>query len=108
VLSLPDYANTPLWFQEADYQYFSTTHWHPIVNGDAREFPPQLVELKSRLQTFPSAVAAAAMREARVEYVVLHGARTTPGTVAAALASPEYKLLATIGTDYLFRVTPAI
>jgi len=36
VFSLPDYANTPFWFQEADYQYFSTAHWQPTVNGDSR------------------------------------------------------------------------
>jgi hypothetical protein len=104
VLSLPDYANTPLWFLETDYQYFSTAHWHPIVNGDAREFPPQLVALKSRLLTFPSPDAAAAMRDAHVEYVVLHGAHSTPDAVAAALASPDYELLATIDADRLFRV----
>ena len=41
VLSLPDYARTPLWFEEANYSYFSTAHWHPVVNGDSREFPPR-------------------------------------------------------------------
>ena len=106
VMSLPDYANTPLWFYEADYQYFSTAHWHPIVNGDAREFPPPFVALKSRLQTFPTAASVAAMRQARIAYVVLHGARSTPETVAAALASPAYELLATVDADYLFRLRP--
>jgi hypothetical protein len=107
VLSLPDYARTPLWFQEADYQYFSTAHWHPIVNGDSREWPPQFVDLTERLKMFPDAAAASTMRAVGVEYVVLHadkdGAR---GLLAPAQASRDFRLLARFEHDYLFQVAP--
>jgi hypothetical protein len=108
VLSLPDYANTSLWFEEADYQYFSTAHWHPIVNGDSREWPRPFLELVERLKMFPEAAAASAMREAGVAYVVLHAAQGGAGDLLApARASSDFRLLARFEHDYLFEVAPA-
>ena len=105
VLSLPDYANTPLWFEEADYQYFSTAHWHPVVNGDSREWPPQFLELTARLKTFPATEAALTMRDVGVRYVVLHAARQgADAMVAPARASADFRLLARFDRDYLFEV----
>jgi hypothetical protein len=108
VLALPDYANTPLWFDEADYQYFSTAHWHPMVNGDSREWPPEFLALTTRLKMFPDRVAAAAMRESGVTYVVVHARK--PGAadmIQPALASADFRLLARFDKDYVFQVVPA-
>jgi hypothetical protein len=108
VLSLPDYARTPLWFQEADYQYFSTAHWHPIVNGDSREWPPEFVDLTERLKKFPDASAASTMREVGVKYIVLHADQRGAGDLLApAQASGDFRLLAKFDHDYLFQVVPA-
>ena len=105
VLALPDYSNTPLWFDEADYQYFSTAHWYPMVNGDSREWPAAFLALTSRLKTFPGADAAAAMRESGVTYIVVHALKPgAAGLVPPALASPDYRLLARFAGDYLFQV----
>jgi hypothetical protein len=109
VLSLPDYAGTPLWFEEADYQYFSTAHWHPAVNGDAREFPPQFVEVSDRMKRFPDPSAAATMRDAGVKYVVLHaGQRGGEDLLAPAEASSDFRLLVRFDRDYLFEVVPSV
>jgi hypothetical protein len=108
VLSLPDYADTALWFQEADYQYFSTAHWHPTVNGDSREWPPQFRDLMKRLKLFPDAAAASTMREVGVAYVVLHAnQRGAEDVLAPARASADFRLLARFEHDYLFEVVPA-
>jgi hypothetical protein len=108
VLSLPDYARTPMWFREADYQYFSTAHWHAIVNGDSREWPPQFVSLTERLKTFPDGAAASTMRVVGVRYVVLHADRDgASDLLAPALASSDFRLLARLEHDHLFQVTPA-
>ena len=108
VLSLPDYANTPLWFDEADYQYFSTAHWQPIVNGDSREWPLHFLELTARLKTFPEPAAALAMRDIGLKYVVVHGARReAEGLVDPARASGDFQLLARFDHDYLFEVVAA-
>jgi hypothetical protein len=108
VLSLPDYARTDLWFLEADYQYFSTAHWHPAVNGDAREFPPQVVDVAERMKRFPDPSAAETMRTTGVKYVVLHaGQRGGEDLLAPAGASADFRLRARFDRDYLFEVVPA-
>jgi len=108
VFSLPDYANTPLWFQEADYQYFSTAHWHPTVNGDSREWPPHFLELTARLKMFPRAAAASTMREIGVTYVVVHAAAAgADAMIGPATTSPDFRLLARFDRDYLFQLVPA-
>jgi hypothetical protein len=105
VVSLPDYARTDLWFQEADYQYFSTAHWHPTVNGDSREFPPQFVEIVDRMKRFPDQDAAATMRASGVKYVVLHAAqRGAQDLLAPAEVSHDFQLLARFDRDYVFEV----
>jgi hypothetical protein len=108
VLSLPDYARTDLWFLEADYQYFSTAHWHPVVNGDSREFPPQFVDVAERMKRFPDPSAAETMRTTGVKYVVLHAAqRGGEDLLAPAGASADFRLRARFDRDYLFEVVPA-
>jgi len=108
VLSLPDYARTDLWFLEADYQYFSTAHWHPAVNGDAREFPPQFVDAADRMKRFPDPDAAETMRTTGVKYVVLHaGQRGGEPLLAPASSSADFRLRARFDRDYLFEVLPA-
>jgi len=108
VLALPDYANTPTWFDEADYQYWSTAHWLPMVNGDSREWPPDFLALTARLKTFPDHDAAVAMRESGVKYVVVHGIKPAGADmIGVALERPDYHLLAHFDRDYVFEVMPA-
>ena len=105
VVSLPDYANTPLWFLEADYSYFSTAHWHPTVNGDSREWPATFLDMTARIKSFPDPAAAAKMREVRIAYVVLHaGQAGARNLLTPARASPDFRLLARFDDDYLFQV----
>ena len=106
IVSLPDYINTPLWFEEDDYMYFSTSHWHPIVNGDLRQ-PHGFPALIDRLKAFPDPPCAETMRQTRIRYVVLH-ARSLPhgagDVVVRARASADFRLLARFDTDYVFEV----
>jgi hypothetical protein len=107
VLSLPDYAGTALWFQEADYQYFSTTHWNPIVNGYSRAEPPGFADRMRTMMAFPDPAAVSAIREAGVRYVVVHAAQYPAGgieAVATGRASGEFQLLARFENDYLFEI----
>lgn len=107
VVSLPDYANTPVWFAEANYQYFSTVHWRPIANGNSRAQPPGFRALMDRLRTFPEPSSASTMREVAISYVVLHAGQAAaggPAVVVRARASPDFRLLARFEDDYLFEV----
>jgi len=103
VVSFPDYAGGPEWFAEADYQYFSTAHWHPIANGYSRAEPPGFRALMDRLKTFPDAPSADTMRRVGLVYVVLHG-HHSPALVGPARASSDFRLLARFEDDYLFEV----
>ena len=103
VVSFPDYAGGPEWFAEADYQYFSTAHWHPIANGYSRADPPGFRALMDRLKTFPDAASADTMRRVGLVYVVLHG-HHSPALVGPARASSDFRLLARFEDDYLFEV----
>ena len=72
VVSLPEYIGGPEWFNEADYQYYATTHWHPIVNGYSRTEPPGYRERMAAISTFPSRESAETLRAIGADYVVLH------------------------------------
>ena len=108
VLSLPDYASTPTWFEEANYQYWSTANWYPMVNGDSREWPAQFVSLTTRLKTFPDHDAAVAMRESGVTYIVVDGYKPEGlRMINSAIGNPDYRVVTHFDRDYLFQVAAA-
>jgi hypothetical protein len=108
LVSLPDYVSSPAWFKEPNYQYFSTSHWFPIVNGYSRAVPPGFTERIARLMTFPDPDAIESIREARIRYVVIHSAEyeAGPGAVARARVDERFRLVASFGSDYLFEFIP--
>lgn len=106
LVSLPDYRGRANWVLGADYLYYSTAHWRPIVNGYGRSEPEDFMHVISHMDAFPGPNNANTMRQLGVEYVVLHAARLPdPGPyIRDALALGEYDLVEHIGSDYLFRV----
>ena len=109
IVSLPDYRGTPAWFKGADYLYFSTAHWRPIVNGFGRAEPADYSHVISHMNAFPGPNNANTMRRLGVEYVVLHAARLQGGgedVERSVLSTGEYDLVSRIGSDYLFKVRP--
>jgi hypothetical protein len=107
IVSLPEYVGGPEWFMEADYQYYSTVHWHPIVNGYSRTEPQGYRERMARIAAFPDADSARTLRAEGVDYLILHSKRYRDGATArieAAKSSPDFTLVGQSGPDYLFRV----
>jgi hypothetical protein len=106
VASLPDYSGTTAWYKEANYQFFSTAHWRPIVNGYSRSAPPGFAERIARLSTFPDAGAITCLREIGVRYVVVHAGDFVEGAlrVEQARHQPALRLTMQSGSDYLFTV----
>lgn len=107
IVSLPDAHGTPQWYAEADYLYFSTAHWTPIVNGYGRDVPAGHDDLIRIVHEFPA--SAATLRAFGIDYVIVHTARyATPeaAPVAAALSAPGVRLVRQDGGDYLFALTP--
>jgi hypothetical protein len=109
IVSLPVYRGTRDWYFETDYLYYSTSHWRPIVNGYGRADPPGHQRVISHMLAFPGPNNARTLRQLGIDYVVLHAARFPDGArelLRAALSSPEYRLVARVGSDYLFGVNP--
>ena len=66
------------YFFDTRYLYFSTFHWHPIVNGNSGYFPKSYEELTERERDFPSDSAVEYLRTRGVDYVAVHGAFIDP------------------------------
>ena len=66
------------YFFDTRYLYFSTFHWHPIVNGNSGHFPASYEELTEREKDFPSDSAVEYLRARGVDYVAVHGAFIDP------------------------------
>jgi hypothetical protein len=57
---------------DAQFQYLSTFHWHPIVNGYSGAEPAWYHDFLRQAQDFPSDTSLAALRNAGARYLVLH------------------------------------
>jgi hypothetical protein len=57
---------------DADYAFWSTTHWHTLVNGYSGYYPRSFIERAERLQQFPSDETLAELRGLHVRYVIVH------------------------------------
>ncbi len=112
LVSLPAYRRAGgLWPLDADYMLYSTTHWRPIVNGYGRTEPPGLHWVVGAVNAFPGVNSAIRMRALGIDHVVLHAARYADGAAVIlkeAAASPDFRLVARMGDDYLFEVLPAL
>jgi len=106
VLSLPTYRATAEAFRETEYLFYSTRHWHPIVNGFGRHEPAAHGDNITTLARFPAPDAIRRFRELGVRYVVLHTRRASGlrAAVVAAGGNPDVEALGQFGEDYLYRV----
>jgi len=85
------------------YLYFSTFHWHRLVNGNSGHFPPSYLQLLSRMRDFPDDAALAYLRRRGVDYVAVHGRFYPPPDyeqiIAKLDADPGVSLVATSPWD---------
>ncbi|MEN3337137.1 MAG: hypothetical protein V7647_813 [Acidobacteriota bacterium] len=72
------------------YEYLSTFHWMPSINGYSGYYPPSYLERVHRLQTFPDPAATRVLQRAGVQYVVVH----LSGYSAAEVGTILYTLAA--------------
>ena len=55
------------------YMYFSTFHWHRLLDGNSGFFPPSWFELREKTETFPNEDAIAYLKSRGVQYIAIHG-----------------------------------
>jgi hypothetical protein len=82
---------------EFNYLYFSTFHWHKLVNGQSGWLPPTYQELLRQQASFPSDAAVDYLRSRDVEYITVHGAFYEPDEYSRIVtqldARPDVELL---------------
>lgn len=107
VVSLPIARNHPLPWYDADYEWYATRHWQPIVNGYSRFEPPGYAELATTLSQFPGDESLDAMCGLGVRYVVVHARRPVAdlrAAIAAAGDVPRLRRIARAGEDVLYEL----
>jgi hypothetical protein len=72
LLELP--LKSPDIYLEPVYMYFSTFHWHKLVNGYSGFSPPTYSKLLNMIMTFPDAESVAELRRRGTDFVIVHGA----------------------------------
>jgi hypothetical protein len=60
------------------YMYWSTHHWHQLVNGYSGFTPPDYAETMARMQGFPDEPSMERLKSLNVRYIVVHEAFYKP------------------------------
>jgi hypothetical protein len=96
---LPLPSGQDVFWHDPVYVYFSTFHWHPIINGSGGFNPAWYEPLGALARDFPSDPTLDAFRQLGTEYFVLHeGYYGTPRfnrVVADAGRQPRLEFVAT-------------
>jgi hypothetical protein len=71
------------------YMYFSTTHWHRLVNGYSGFYPPSFMRLLEVMRRFPDDASIDALRDLGVDYAIVHGRYYTPEQYADIITALE-------------------
>lgn len=74
ILELPIARLDSLPGHEATYMFWSTTHWHPMVNGYSGYYPLEFAETVVRTEKFPDEQSLRQLRNVGVRYVIVHRA----------------------------------
>jgi hypothetical protein len=97
--------------EEAGYMYYSTYHWHPLVNGGGGFSPADWDATTGSLLTFPSAAAIDTLRAHQVRYLVIHPSFQHIAAVRTFLAAhpsggPAFRSIKRLGTDLVLELAP--
>jgi hypothetical protein len=71
ILELPFAPRSQIW-QNGPYVYWSTVHWHGVVDGYSGFAPPSYAELARTLSRFPDGRSHDALMARHVRYVIVH------------------------------------
>jgi hypothetical protein len=107
VVSVPVAWHGPLPWYDADYQWYGTRHWFPVVNGFSRMVPPGYDERMAALASFPADAALEALCAVGTRYVIAHAQRPFADfrpALAAARGNPRLRVLARDGADVLWEL----
>lgn len=72
---------------DSRYQFWSSTHWRPLINGYSGTAPASYVETQQRMQTFPDAQSLDRLAQLKARYVIVHEQLFPRGAGADVLAA---------------------
>jgi hypothetical protein len=72
---------------DSRYQFWSTTHWGPLINGYSGTAPASYVETQQRMQTFPDAQSLDRLYQLKARHVIVHEQLFPRGAGADVLAA---------------------
>jgi hypothetical protein len=75
----------PMGDYDPTYMFWSTYHWHPLVNGYSGYTPADAVETTAAMDTFPDEASMARLRALGVRYILIHQAFYKPAEYAALM-----------------------
>jgi hypothetical protein len=92
------------------YVYFSTYHWHPLVNGTSGLTPPESEQLSALLDAFPDSIAVESLESLGVRYVVAHrdalDERTDRALDDIGGAGSRLSVAGSFGSDVVYEIPP--
>ena len=99
------------WDWEVRHVYYSTMHWHPILNGYSGYFPHSYLTRRAHLRSPLSNPATAwqSLKDSRATHAVVHGVGYRKGQaegVGAWLTGHGARLVAEFGTDRVYDLLP--
>jgi hypothetical protein len=90
---------------ESEYMFYSTFHWHPLLNGYSGYWPPTYFPVLALARVLPDPRATQVLvRMTGVRYFVVHLARLSPAQRERWEAAPGLRRVGTYGSDVLFEV----
>ena len=93
------------------YEYFSTYHWFPIINGSSGYAPPTYGQILRELQLFPTHDGVTFLGAIGVKWVVVHFGQLQPHEALlwrlAPLADWGVEKVAEFGSDVVYKIPPA-
>lgn len=95
---------------DSEYMFFSTFHWHPLLNGYSGYWPPSYTPVVALARSLPNAHSTEILaRTTGVRYVVVHLAKLSDVQRGRWDRPAGLELMGNFGQDLLFRVsgTPA-
>ncbi len=88
---------------DAVYEYFSTWHWQPLVNGMSGYSPSVYVDLEKKMRTFPDDASFSVLRRLGVTHLAVHERFLDAGDFAeirdALAARPDAQFAGRFGPD---------
>ncbi|MFI5394422.1 MAG: hypothetical protein ACHQ9S_02715 [Candidatus Binatia bacterium] len=90
---------------ESRYMFYSTFHWHPLLNGYSGYRPPSYDPVFALARALPDARAMAILgRMTGLRYIVLHTFELSPDRRRLWSAPAGLRHVGTYGTDMLYEV----